>query len=910
MKLTAITLIALAACASAQQFSTGQAARVVIGQNPFTAQAPGTSDILLGSVSGVAYANNTLIVADATKLGGTPQNHRVLIYRNVSSFVPSRTQPFPQDDWRCPACVGAANVVLGQPDFVTSELKAASQTTLRAPVGVAYNGRSLAVADTDNNRVLVWRTLPTLNQQPADFVVGQANFTDYLPGLSDKRLRGPEGVWLDSANGLWVADTANSRVLYFGEITSNDQAARFVLGQADLGANQQKDLLLNPVAKADSLLSPTSVMSDGQKLFVADLGLNRVLIWNSIPSRNGQPADVVVGQPDMTSSESNNSRKLCERTGQDTAGLDLFPAMCAATLSLPRAAYSDGLRLYIADAGNDRVLVYNEAPRENGKPADITLGQIDPTINQASDSAVPERVSATDSFRTPVSLAWDGENLFVGDTYNRRVVLYSPGEFSLPLTAVRNAASPEVYAVGSVVFSGELKKDDELSIKIGNDEVKNEDGTVVDPKEYKYKVLEDDDFNDVIDAFIALIGSNDPYVVVTANKEFQAIIFTARAGGVYGNDVTLATAVSPDTSLTVLTPSGANLTGGQNAARVAPFAIVTIQGENLADVETDVSPLTEPLPYTKGGVEVYVDGKLIPIIAVSPTRILAQLPVEVTGSQSASAVVHTKRTNGEMTVSTGVAIPLIEQQPAIYSDPSLQPQPGLTYHLSSQATGTVSVDGSAKENDVATVTIRDRKYNYTVKLDDTLNTIRDELVNIINENDSEVQAFPSGNFTRIRLQARVAGPAGNGIPFGASANTDANVIMSAFNSELCCANEAGAMVTEDNPALPGETIVVLASGLGIVKDSARDYMVNGLPYAGPPINDVTEFVSSLAGGKTANVLFSGLRVGAVGIYEVHLELNPDLPTNPKTELTISQSFQTSNIVTIPVVNPRSNENPQ
>ena len=35
----------------------------------------------------------------------------------------------------------------------------------------------LFVADTQNNRVMVWNTLPTKNNQPADFVLGQPNFT-------------------------------------------------------------------------------------------------------------------------------------------------------------------------------------------------------------------------------------------------------------------------------------------------------------------------------------------------------------------------------------------------------------------------------------------------------------------------------------------------------------------------------------------------------------------------------------------------------------------------------------------------------------------------------------------------------------------------------------------------------------
>jgi len=127
--------------------------------------------------------------------------------------------------------------------------------------------------------------------------------------------------------------------------------------------------------------------------------------------------------------------------------------------------------------------------------------------------------------------------------------------------------------------------------------------------------------------------------------------------------------------------------------------------------------------------------------------------------------------------------------------------------------------------------------------------------------------------------------------------------MTALNTQLCCANEAGAPITEQNPAVPGETIVVLATGLGVVTpEAAREAMLNGQPYNGPELNDAAEFVSSLVGGKTANVLFAGLRRGAVGVYEVHLELNPDLPSNSKTQATIAQSFQVSNVFTIPVLN--------
>ena len=900
-------LCALAGVCQAQEFYSAQAARLVIGQKPFTAASPGASDVLLGSVTGVAYAADTLIVADGNNIGGTPVNHRVLIYRNVSSFIPDRKAVLPLNDPRCPACVGKADVVLGQPDFTTTELKPAAQNTLRNPLGVAYNGRVLAVADTDNNRVLVWRSLPTVNQQPADFVVGQKDFTSVAPGLSETALRGPNGVFLDDNDGLWVADTGNNRILYFGPVTQNGQAAKLVLGQPNFTTDQQSNRFPEYVSKADTMLAPTSVWVAAGKVFVADLGLSRVLIWNSIPSRNGQPADVVLGQPDFTFPEFKSggtpaTHVLCEPNGTDKDGKPTYPDRCAATLDMPRAVLSDGRRLFVADSGNDRVLIWNEIPARNGVPADIVIGQLNFELNQSSDSGEPRRVASTDSFKTPTGLAYDGLNLYVSDTYNRRVLVYTPGDFNLPVTAVRNAPSPSTYARGSVVFSGTVEKEIELTIKIGNENVKDADGNVI-TKDYKITTTVDDNFQTVIDRFVQLINdSQDPYVIATPNYLYNAIVFIAREADVLGNSVTLGTEVKPDGAKIVMTTSGSKLSGGQDPALVAPFALVAVLGDNLADQTASVEDITKPLPYELGGVQFFVDGLPCPILAVSPERVIAQIPVEVGGSNSASGVLRVRRNNGEITVSSAVAVRLIEQNPSVYTLDSPAPAPGIAYHYSSHATATVSVDGAANPGDTPTIYIRDRKYTYRVQATDTLNTIRDNLISLINAFDPEVEAFAAGPFQRIRLRARIEGPAGNGIPIKAEANTDAQVIMTALNSELCCANTAGAPVTEDNPAQPGETIVVLAAGLGLVgPEPARLAMKTGLPYDGPEMNDPVEFVSSLIGGRTANVLFAGLKRGAIGVYEVHLELNPDLPTNLKTEGWIAQSFQISNIFTIPVV---------
>src|ERR1019366_381430 len=128
----------------------------------------------------------------------------------------------------------------------------------------------------------IWNRIPTTNNAPADVVVGQPNFTSTsLPGNTPnaKSMRGPQGVWIQNGK-LYVADTQNNRVLIYNHIpTGNGAAADVVLGEPDL--TQQ-----TTAVTAQTLLNPVAVTSDGTHLFVADLGHNRVLIWNSIPTGN------------------------------------------------------------------------------------------------------------------------------------------------------------------------------------------------------------------------------------------------------------------------------------------------------------------------------------------------------------------------------------------------------------------------------------------------------------------------------------------------------------------------------------------------------------------------------------------------------------------------------------------------
>lgn len=969
MKSIALFLCTAALCGAAN-FSTGQSARALIGQQTFTAQDYGASASLLGGVSGIAYANGKLYVTDSNRIGASPDNNRVVVF-NTSDVLPV-DQEIPPNSGRCPICVGSAALVLGQPDFTTTDKNPASATTMLQPTAVATDGTRLVVADTNFNRVLIWNTIPSSNDQPADLVLGQPDMTTTaqlgrdgsgVPISNAKSFRGPQGVWIQG-NRLFVADTQNHRIMIWNAFpTQNGQAADMVLGFPDLTTNKEG---LIPDPSPSSLLNPACVTSDGTRLFVCDLGNNRVLIWNDINAlANNKAADVVIGQPDFTSALANNSPGLCEASGitltltgvsvnagsavysysaytgsapsvgqtvafsgftssgnnlsaviiaasggtsgtvtvtattqvteTNSAKGVIYPDLCGRTLNFPRFALSDGTRLFLADGGNDRVLIYNQIPTSNAPAADTILGQFSDQQQRISNSDL-STTSAADAFRTPASLAWDGANLYVSDPYNRRVLVYTPEPMKIPITGVRNSASLNVYALGSITLSGTVKAGDQLTVTIS--------GT-----NYKYTLVAADTLTTIVQNVVDLInaGSGDPKVYALPNFTLDAIVLVAREGGLGGNNVTYSTTLNPTTSTLTATTGGANLTGGQDAAKIGPYTLVTFEGDGLSDTTASADLSADTLPYELGGVQVYFDGMRAPLLYVSPSRINAQIPVEVNDADSTTAWVRTQHSDGSVEVTAAIGVPIVPQNPGIFADQGSDPRPATAIHNSSYAAGTVQIDGTAHAGDVATITIEDRPYSYTVNPGDTLELIRDALIALINSNpDEKVVASAGGSFTRVRLRAKVQGPDGEGISFGASASASAQVVMTAISAALCCSNVAGSPVNSDNPAVPGETITIYATGLGLVKqDAARKAMITGEKYFGPPNSEPNAFVSSLVGGKTANVISAGLMPGTFGLYEVVLELNSSLPTNPVTQMTIAQDIYVSNIVTLPIFNPKA-----
>ena len=162
--------------------------------------------------------------------------------------------------------------MLGQPDFTTTTNSYTTQSGFRNPTGIATDGNILVLADTDNNRVLIWKTIPTHPISLRTSCLGQKDFTSVQPiALNNSQFRGPQGVWVQGSQ-LFVADTQNHRVMIWNSIpTANNQPADLVLGEPNFSTAPPRHYERSP-ATASNLFSPVSVTSDGQRLFVTDLG--------------------------------------------------------------------------------------------------------------------------------------------------------------------------------------------------------------------------------------------------------------------------------------------------------------------------------------------------------------------------------------------------------------------------------------------------------------------------------------------------------------------------------------------------------------------------------------------------------------------------------------------------------------
>ena len=372
------------------------------------------ADLLLSGVDfnktggGLLFNHNSLCASDGTRLVlADRNNNRVLIWNAIPS---GNTAP---------------DLVLGQPDLESND-PGNGLHQMNWPVSISIGGGRLAVADTYNDRILLWDTFPTVSAQAASRAI-------VIPSLGLGNISWPWGVWTDGTKVAATATQGSTFLLWNSWPTVANQAPSTKITGQGLGtprtitsngsylvvgdhnatvgamnqmnffwkswptvANQAADFYIQPVFDPNYGWMQGSI--DGTTLWLFGRSLYK---WNSLPqtAQAAMVADLVVGR-----NGTGMPPMFYDFDGGDGSGV------CIA-----------GSKLYVSGTNGNSLLVYNTPPTTGGQFPDYAIGAPDIKTNTyLSNYFVTNPV--------PVS---DGTSLFVSSDFDRALYVHK----TLPNTA-------------------------------------------------------------------------------------------------------------------------------------------------------------------------------------------------------------------------------------------------------------------------------------------------------------------------------------------------------------------------------------------------------------------------------------------------------------------------------------------
>ena len=230
----------------------------------------------------------------------------------------------------------------------------------------------------------------------ASLVLGQGDFDSATMATTQGGMNNPQDVAVDPGTGkVFVADMGNNRVLRFTSVDmlTDGALAEGVLGQPDFDT-------ATGTTTQTGMKAPRGIFVDSSgSLWVSDSDNHRILRFDdAVNKTDGGSADAVLGQSIFTTAGAGTSQSEL----QNPSGLQVDSAG----------------RLWVADAGNNRVLRFDDAAnKSDGDPADGVLGQPDFDSNTADTSQV--------GLDQPIALVLGPSgSLWVADMGNHRVVRF------------------------------------------------------------------------------------------------------------------------------------------------------------------------------------------------------------------------------------------------------------------------------------------------------------------------------------------------------------------------------------------------------------------------------------------------------------------------------------------------------
>ncbi len=264
----------------------------------------------------------------------------------------------------------------------------ATTAQLASPQGLAVDSAgNLYIADTGNHRIRKVTPGGVISTVAGN---GVAGYSGDGGAATSAQLYGPYGVAVDSLGNLYIADTYNFRIRM---VTSGGVIAT-IAGRGTQGFSGDEGL-----ATSATLSYPFGVALDSAgNIYISDSGNNRVREVTSPGSANAIISTIA---------------------GTGTAGFsgDGGSALLARVSNIRGLAVDTGGNVYIADVGNSRIRKFAPGGNINTVAGTGTAG----FSGDGSQATAAQLAS-------PTGVAVDGAgNLYIADTQNDRIRMVAPG---------------------------------------------------------------------------------------------------------------------------------------------------------------------------------------------------------------------------------------------------------------------------------------------------------------------------------------------------------------------------------------------------------------------------------------------------------------------------------------------------
>jgi len=893
----------------------------------------------------------------------------------------------------------------------------ATSAQLNYPQAVAVDASgNLYIADSNNNRIR------KVSGGVITTVAGDGNFGyngDGMPA-TDAWLNGPNGLTVDSAGDIFIADTGNGRIR---KVSGGSIAT--VAGNGGFGYNGD-----NIAATSAEFTSPSGVAADSDgNLYIADPGNHRVrkvsagmittVAGTGTPGYNGGSIPAASAELDgpwgvavdasgnlyIADTDNNRIRKVAGgviTTVAGDAGFGYAGDNVAATSTSLYAPFGVALdasgNLYIADTVNYRLRKVSGGIITTLAGGGAPVGQNGPAINAQLES--------------PMGIAVDPSgNLYIADSVASRVFEVSAGIIGVaagngingfggdggPPTSA-NLAGPMGVAVSS---SGPLYIADFI-----NECIWEVSGGVITTVAGNGTIYDSGDNGPAVNAGLggpvggAVDSSGNLYIVDNSSSTIREIsngtITTVAGNGTqgYGGDGGPATHAELYTPWGVAVDSSRNIyiadTYNDRIRKVSNGVITTVAGAGVEGYNGDGGPATSALLSQPEGVAVdssgnlyiadsgngrvrKVSGGVIATIAGPGTNQCAG-PTSVAPSGMALDLqgdVYVSDVNSHrvcMMVPSGPSCAYAVNPLAFTSDSSggnftanIQTTSGcqwavqglpdwITLSSNPVNSGPATVapgagGGRAAAVSIAGLSVRVTQtgtglspalnpggvvnaasYAYPIAPGSIAAAFGDLLVASASTGGSSPLltslsglSLQFGDATEAPLFFASTGQVNFQVPWELAGQTQ-TTIAAAFNGQIGATqtlnlapfapgifsmsaqgNGQGAildvsyhLVDSSNPATAGSTVLIFCTGLGAVTNQPP----TGSPAGDTPFSETAIIPTVTIGGAPAQVTFSGLAPGYVGLYQVNVQVPAGLAATNAVPVVISGAGVTSNTVTM------------